>query len=141
MSVQQDRYVATRSEEIVLFLLLSLLLVAPLMITAMVSVETAKWSIIRVGGTVLCAAWILLGVWRGRSPLRLDAFSLLAFALVGTQLFSLTVATNVPEGITEISKQIGLLSIFLLVANVPKNANDRNRICSRSIHGPGIAFS
>lgn len=120
--------VISKSERAIFYGLLALILVAPLVITSAVGIEIAKWFFIRTAGPVLCAIWIVLRVRAGRPAIRHDALTLLAFAFVGSRLISLTGATNLWDGLTEVSKQIGLLSVFLLVANVPGSEGDRRRV-------------
>ena len=115
-------------ERAVFYFLLLILLAAPLILTSKVSVESGKWYVIQVGGTTLFAAWLLVGVQGGRPRVRWDALTVLAFAFLGTQLLSLAGAANVWESLEIISRQAGLLAIFLLVANVPRDTTDRDRV-------------
>ena len=115
-------------ERAVFYLLLLILLAVTLILTSRVSVESGKWYVIQVGGTILFAAWLLAGMLGGRPRVRWDALTVLAVAFFGTQFLSLLGAANVWEGLEVISKQAGLLAIFLLVANVPRDTTDRDRI-------------
>ncbi len=116
------------TERTVFYLLLLILLAASLILTSKVSVETGKWYVIQVGGPILFAAWLLAGMQGGRPRVRWDALTMLAVAYLGTQCLSLLSAANVWVGIEVITKQVGLLAVFLLVANVPRNTADRDKV-------------
>ena len=115
-------------ERAVFYLLMLLLLIAPLIMTSRVSVESGKWYVIQIGGSILLAVWLAAGLVSGDRRVRWDALSVLAVAFLGTQFLSLIGATNLWEGLEIIGKQVGVLAVFLLIANVPKGTNDRDRV-------------
>jgi len=120
--------IAAKAERAVFYLLVLLLLIAPLIMTSRIPVESGKWYVIQVGASILLGLWLLAGLVSGNRRIRWDALSVLAVAFLGTQFLSLIGAINVWDGLEVISKQVGVLAVFLLIANVLKGTNDRNRI-------------
>lgn len=96
-------------------LLLFSILGIPLVVTSWADEMADKWFLIRVLGPALLVLLLLFlsGKEIRRDPLPL--LPVLAFALIGAQLFSLVGTTNIGISIAVISRQIGLLGFFLVV--------------------------
>ena len=109
----------------VFVLLLVLILAAPLVITSAVDIASAKWFLIQVMGTGLFALWYAVGVLHGKRRIRWDPISVMAVLVLCTQVVSLAAATSLWPGVAVISKQLGLLGVFLLVANAPRAYRER----------------
>ena len=128
MVVDGENRILERVGRAVFPLLLTLILAAPLVITSAVDIHTAKWFIIQVGGTVLFLIWFALGTRRRERLIRWEPISVFAVFFLGTQIVSLAAATRLLPGLEVISRQLGLLAVFFLVANCTKDARDRDRV-------------
>lgn len=117
-----------RVERVLFYVFLAVVLTVPLAFLRLGRPSMVKWFIIGTFPPVIAVFWVFNRTFAGRLRIQCSIVTLGVLALLVTHVISLVAATNAYLTLTEISKMLGLVATYFLVANLCANDRDLDKL-------------